>query len=57
MERGMKKAEIAVIQQQLVEVMKNECAVILKEAKSLSKEFGFTFGMLKGSLAEGCKKS
>ena len=53
----MKKAEIAVIQQQLVEVMKNECAVILKEAKSLSKEFGFTFGMLKGSLAEGCKKS
>ena len=50
MERGMKKSAIAVIQQQLVEVMKNERAVILKETKSLSKEFGFTFGMLNGML-------
>ena len=29
----------------------------LKEVKRLCKEFGFTAGMLKGSLAEGRKKS
>ena len=28
----------------------------LKEVKSLCKEFGFTAGMLKGSLAEGREK-
>jgi hypothetical protein len=28
----------------------------LKEVKCLCKEFGFTAGMLKGSLAEGRKK-
>ena len=28
----------------------------LKEVKRLCKEFGFTAGMLKGSLAEGRKK-
>ena len=34
---------------------KNERANALKEVKRLCKEFGFTAGMLKGSLAEGRK--
>tara|TARA_B110000858_G_scaffold130265_1_gene148085 strand:+ start:120 stop:257 length:138 start_codon:yes stop_codon:yes gene_type:complete len=35
-----------------------ECEIViaLKEVKQLCKEFGFTAGMLKGSLAEGRKK-
>ena len=45
------------IQQQMVEAKKNERANALKEVKRLCKEFGFTAGMLKGSLAEGRKKS
>jgi len=36
--------------------MKNKRANALKEAKRLCKEFGFTAGMLKVSLAEGRKK-
>jgi hypothetical protein len=32
-------------------------AYALKEVKRLCKEFGFTAGMLKGSLAEGRKKN
>ena len=36
---------------------KSEGASAHKEVKSLSKEFGFTAGMLKGSLVEGRKKS
>ena len=47
------KAEMETIQQQMVEAKKNERANALKEAKRLCKEFGFTTGMLKGSLAEG----
>jgi len=43
------------IQQQMVEAKKNERANALKEVKRLCKEFGFTAGMLKGSLAEGRK--
>ena len=35
--------------------IKNERANALKEVKRLCKEFGFTAGMLKGSLAEGRK--
>ena len=42
---------------QMVEAKKNERANALKEVKRLCKEFGFTAGMLKGSLAEGRKKS
>ena len=38
------------------EAMKHERANALKEVKRLCKEFGFTAGMLKGSLAEGRKK-
>ena len=34
----------------------SERAVALKKAKGLFKEFGFTAGMLKGSIAEGRKK-
>ena len=41
------------IQQQMVEAKKNEHAFVLKEVKHLCKEFGFTAGMLKGSLAKG----
>ena len=43
------------IQQQMVEAKKNERADALKTVKGLCKEFGFTAGMLKGSLAEGRK--
>ena len=46
------------IQQQMVEeAKKNERANALKEVKRLCKEFGYTAGMLKGSLAEGRKKN
>ncbi|MDC1051143.1 hypothetical protein OAQ76_00280 [bacterium] len=41
--------------QQMVEAKKNERANALKEVKRLCEEFGFTAGMLKGSLAEGRK--
>ena len=49
------KAEMEVIQQQMVEAKKNECTNALKNVKRLCKEFGFTAGMLKGSLTEGRK--
>ena len=49
------KAEMEAIQQQMVEAKKNERANALKEVKRLCKEFGFTAGMLKGSLPEGRK--
>ena len=53
------KAEMEAIQQQMVEAKKNERANALKEVKRLCKEFGFTAGMLKGSLlkAENQKRS
>lgn len=35
---------------------KNECANALKEVKCLCKEFGFTAGMLKGSMTDVQKK-
>ncbi|MDB9806739.1 H-NS histone family protein [Amylibacter sp.] len=50
------KAEMENIQQQMAEAKKNERTVALKKVKELCKEFGFTAGMLKGSLAEGRKK-
>jgi len=50
------KAEMEPIQQQMVKAKKNERANALKEGKRLCKEFGFTTGMLKGSLAEGRRK-
>jgi hypothetical protein len=40
----------------MVEAKKNERANSLKEVKRLCKEFEFTAGMLKDSLAEGRKK-
>ena len=49
------KAEMEAIQQQMKDAKKNERANALKEVKRLRKEFGFTAGMLKGSLAEGRK--
>ena len=51
------KAEMGAIQQQMVEAKKNERAKVLKEVKRLCKDFGFTAGILKGSLADGRKKS
>ena len=51
------KAEMEAIQQQMVEAKKNERAYALKEVKCLCKEFSFNAGMMKGSLAEGSKKS
>ena len=51
------KAKMEAIQQQMVEAKKNERSNALKEVKILCKEFVFTAGMMKGSLAEGCKKS
>ena len=51
------KTNTEAIQQQMVEAKKNERANALKEVKRLCKEFGFTAGMLKGSLAEGRKKN
>ena len=50
------KAEMEEIQRQMVEAKKNGSANALKEVKSLCKEFAFTTGMLKGSLAEGREK-
>ena len=47
------KAEMEAIQKKIIEAKKNELASALKEVKRLCKEFGFTAGMLKGSLAEG----
>ena len=49
------KAEMETIQQQMVETKKNERANAFKEVKRLCKEFGFTVGMLKGSLEKGRK--
>ena len=40
----------------MVEAKKNERTDALKEVNCLCKEFGFTAGMLKGSLAEGRKR-
>lgn len=50
------EAAMEINQQQMVEVKKNKCADTLKKVKDLCKKFGFTAGMLKGSLAEGRKK-
>jgi len=41
----------------MVDAKKEECAYTLKEVKRLCKEFSYTAGMLKASLAEGHKKS
>ena len=49
------KGEMDAILQQMVEAKKNERADALKEVKRLLKEFGFTAGMLKGTLAERYK--
>ena len=50
------KTEMETIQLQMVEAKKNERANALKEVKGLFKEFGFTAGMVKGSLAEGRRR-
>jgi hypothetical protein len=40
----------------MVKAKKGERTAALKEVKRLCKEFGFTVGMLKGSIAEGRNK-
>lgn len=37
----------------MIDAMKKECPIALKEVKLLCKEFKFTSGMLKGALAKG----
>ena len=49
------KAEMETIQKEMAEAKKNERTSALKEVKRLCKEFGFTAGMLKGSISEGRK--
>jgi len=44
-----------VTQQQMVKAKKNKRANALKKVQRLCKEFGFTAGVLKGSLTEGRK--
>ena len=51
------KDKMEVIQKRMTEAKRNERTNTLKEVKRLCKEFGFTAGMLKGSIAEGRKKS
>ena len=46
------KTEMKAILQQMVGALKNETAKALKEVKRLCKEFSFSTGMLKGSLAK-----
>ena len=46
------KINTEAIQQLMFEAKKNERATALKEVKHLCKEFGFTAGMLKGTLAK-----
>ena len=46
------RTEMESIQQQMVKAKKNERVNARIEVKCLRKEFGFTAGMLKGSLAE-----
>ena len=51
------KAEVKIIEQEMAEAEKKERVNSLKEVKRLRKRFGFTAGMLKGSLIEGTRKS
>tara|TARA_B110001450_G_C17493942_1_gene429519 strand:- start:474 stop:650 length:177 start_codon:yes stop_codon:yes gene_type:complete len=50
-------AEMEAIQQQMAEAKKSKRANTLKEVRRPCKEFSFTAGMFKGSLAEGRKKA
>ena len=47
------KAEMGVIQQQMVEAKKNEHANALKEVKRLCKELALLLGSFKDGLAKG----
>ena len=49
-------SKMKIINVATAEAKKNERANALKEVKRLCKEFGFTAGMLKGSIAEGRQK-
>ena len=50
------KAEIEIIQQLTVEAKNREQSNTFKEVKRIFRNFGFSSGMLKGSLAESRKK-
>ena len=51
------KAEMEAIHKEMVDTKKNEHANAHKDVNRLCKEFGFTAGMLKSSLAESRKRS
>ena len=51
------KAEMEIIQQQMVKARKYERANALKDVKRLCKEFVFTVGMLKCAYNKGRKNS
>ena len=48
-------SSVVALAKKMAEGKKSERTNALKEVKRLCKEFGFTSGMLKGSLAEGRK--
>ena len=49
------KSEMKQLENQMVSARKRERADALKQVRKLCKEFGFTAGMLKASLAQGRK--
>ena len=49
------KAEMEAVPQQTTKAKKSKLTDVLKQVKCLYKEFGFTAGMLEGSLTEGRK--
>ena len=51
------KAEIRVIQQQMIEIKKNECASAFKKVKHLLKEFGISPLILNGLLTRGVRNN
>ena len=51
------KAEMKKLERQMAEAKKREKTEALKTVRKLCREFGFTEGMLKASLAPGRKRA
>ncbi|SVB57856.1 uncharacterized protein METZ01_LOCUS210710 [marine metagenome] len=51
------KAEMANLQQQMVEAKQEERKAVIKQVRNLCKEFKITAGHLKGALAQGRKSN
>ena len=51
------RVELEAIEQQMVEVKKNEREKKLKEVRNFCKEFSFTAGILQDSIAEDRRKN